>query len=109
MNISTLDLRASDEFIREELKKHPGATIKEIRESVKKKFGRGTSVERISRIRKALTFKGTPDELQDYMRVFAIKMKNSNYHAVAFVRVGKKVKVSWDREKTVVERNNISV
>jgi hypothetical protein len=109
MKISTLDLRASDDFIRSELKKHPGTTIAEIQASVKKKFNRGTSPERIAKIRKAVTFKGAPDDLQDALKVFAAKMKTSTYHAVAFVKVGKKIRISWDREKTVVERNNLSV
>lgn len=109
MNISKLDLRLSDEFIRAEVNKHPGASIKEIQEATKKKFGRSTSYRRVVRIRDEVLRKEPNEELQDIMKLFSIKMKKTAFHTVLFVREGSRVKVTWQREKTATERGSLTV
>lgn len=109
MKISTLDLRASDEFIRAELKKHPGATVAEIQDSVKKRFNRGTSAKRIANIRRVLTSRDDNQEFQEYAKILAIKMKGTKFLSIAFVRNGKKVKISWQHEKTDIERGSTEI
>lgn len=106
MNISKLDLRLSDEFIRAEINKHPGATIKEIQEATKKKFGRSTSYDRVTRIRNEVLRKEPNQEFQDLAKHLAIKMKSTSFISIAFVKEGKKVKVSWQHEKISTEQGS---
>lgn len=109
MRIAKPDIELRAEFIRSEFKKRPKATIQEVLDSVKKKFGMGTDRRKIAKIRSQMASKkagrlpemesseGLDVNIDDIIKKLSKAMVLSPYLTITFSRNANKVSVRWKK------------